>query len=706
MKSICFGVKRVNKNLKGIITLFALLMTVFVFSKSGVEAKIINNEFVDLTFTVDSKDYLSKSIKKKMDLAPFIENGSTLVPFRTIFEELGYTIKWDDSERSIFAYKMGSQMKLIIDNNIAMINGQEKIIGVAPKIVNGRTFVPLRFVSENAGANVVWDDSTRAIYITKVGKYDTGGVLFYEKGKKGNNTVYIYDGNEFKVLPLNNKSIVNWYSYKGKVLLTMFDSSTSKNNFAQFKNGTFEVLINDFDIQETFEYNNNLLIHGYDREQKFNKLYRFDGHSLILIKDNFYVGKHMEINGKLVINKYDNTRDYSLLVFDKNSSNPWEPKVLSENFIIKDSVIFDNVLYMTGVLEEGKSKPLASYNGLGTGPLYFKILHDDIDININDIAIYKDKIYLVKSGKLKYIYNKKLHDELVTYKNKQTFIDYSINKIVAFNNKLYIGVKGGKYVDSKGVALNAKDYPKINPFVMEFESPTVTSNFISGFSLKEFRIEGNVLLALGNLTSKDSALYIYNGINKPVSTLDVLSIKNTLTVNNKLFIDVTDRSRITDKNRDTMLVYEGNTIKNLVVDMKTKYWEAVKDSMVFSGYENGINANKLYSYGYAFNELLGNFDVKYWSKVENSLFVCGSSPLDKQFGLYKFNDANMLSLEQNMEAINVIKAKGKYYLVYAYDRDAQSPLKGKKILYIYDDSTRDFVEMKVNIEITDMIFME
>jgi hypothetical protein len=66
----------------------------------------------------------------------------------------------------------------------------------------------------------------------------------------------------------------------------------------------------------------------------------------------------------------------------------------------------------------------------------------------------------------------------------------------------------------------------------------------------------------------------------------------------------------------------------------------------------------------------------------------------------------MLSLEQNMEAINVIKAKGKYYLVYAYDRDAQSPLKGKKILYIYDDSTRDFVEMKVNIEITDMIFME
>lgn len=705
MKSICFGLKWVDINQKAIITFFALLVSLILFSKGGVEAKIINNEFVDLTLTVDSKDYLSKSIKKKMDIAPFIENGSTLVPFRTMFEELGYTINWDDSERSIFAYKMGSQMKLIIDNNIAIVNGQQKIIGVEPKIVNGRSFVPLRFVSENAGANVVWDDSTRAIYITKVGKYDTGGVLFYEKGKSNNNKVYVYDGNEFKVLPLTNKSIVNWYSYKGKVLLTMFDSSTSKNNFAQFKNGDFEVLINDFDIQETFEYNNNLIIHGYDREQKFNKLYRFDGESLELIKDNFYVGKHIEINGKLVINKYDNTRNYSLLVFDKNSSNPWAPKVLSENFIIKDSVILENVLYMTGVLEEGTSKPFASYNGLGTQPGYFRILLDNTDINIKDIAVYKDKIYVVKSGKLKYISNKDLHNVLVNYKNTRTYIDYSINKIIAFNNKLYVGVKSGRYVDSKGVALN-KSYSKIGPFVMEFESTTATSSFISDFTLKEFRIEGNALLALGNLVTKDSALYIYNGINKPISTLDVLSIKNTLTVNNKLFIDVTDKSRITDKNRDTMLIYEGNTIKNLVVDMKTKYWEAVKDSMVFSGYENGINANKLYSYGYAFNELLSNFDVKYWSKVENSLFVCGSSPLDKKFGLYKFNDANMVSLEQNMETIKVIKAKGNYYLVYAYDRDNQSPLKGKKILYIYDDSTRSFVEMKVNIEITDMIFME
>lgn len=705
MKSICFGLKWVRKNPKAVVSFFALLMSLFVLSKSGVEAKIINNEFVDLTFTVDSKDYLSKSIKKKMDIAPFIENGSTLVPFRTMFEELGYTIKWDDSERSIFAYKMGSQMKLIIDDNIAIVNGQQKIIEVAPKIVNSRTFVPLRFVSENAGANVVWDDSTRAIYITKVGKYDTGGVLFYEKGKNNNNKVYVYDGNEFRVLPITNKSIVNWYSYKGKVLLTMFDSSTSKNNFAQFKNGAFEVLINDFDIQETFEYNNNLIIHGYDREQKFNKLYRFDGESLELIKDNFYVGKHMEINGKLVINKYDNTRNYSLLVFDKNSSNPWEPKVLSDNFIIKDSVILENVLYMTGVLEEGTSKPLASYSGLGTEPFYFRVLLSNTDININDIAVYKDKIYVVKSGKLKFISNNDLHNVLVNYKNTKTYIDYSINKIIAFNNKLYVGVKSGGYVDSKGVALKT-NYSKIGPFVMEFENTTATSNFISDFTLKEFRIEGNALLALGNLVTKDSALYIYNGINKPVSTLDVLSIKNTLTVNNKLFIDVTDKSRITDKNRDTMLIYEGNTIKNLVVDMKTKYWEAVKDSMVFSGYENGINANKLYSYGYAFNELLSNFDVKYWSRVENSLFVCGSSPQDKKFGLYKFNDANMLSLEQNMEAINVIKAKGNYYLVYAYDRDNQSPLKGKKILYIYDDSTRDFVEMKVNIEITDMIFME
>ncbi|HPU41585.1 MAG TPA: copper amine oxidase N-terminal domain-containing protein [Acetivibrio clariflavus] len=705
MKDIFLNLKRIVKNSKVLWSFFILLLFLFVFGKNGVQAKIINNEFVDLTFTIDSKDYLTRSIKKKMDIAPFIENGYTLVPFRTIFEELGYTVRWDDSERSIIAVKMGSQMKLYIDNNVAFVNGEQKVMTVAPKIVSGRTFVPLRFVSENAGANVVWDDAKKAIYITRVGKYETGGVLFYEKGKNNNNMVYVYDGNDFKVIPLNNKSIVNWYSYKGRILLTMFDSTTSKNNFAQYKDGRFEILINDFDIQETFEYNNNLLIHGYDREQKFNKLYRFDGESLTLIENNFYVGKHIEVNGKLLVNKYDNTRNYTLLVFDKNSSNPWTPKVLSDDFIIKDYVIFDNVVYMTGVLETGKDKPLASYNSFGTDKSYFEILLGDTDININDLAVCRNEIYIVKSGKLYKLTNSGLDKVLFEYR-KNVYIEYSVTKIIAYKDKLYVAVKGGSYIDSNGKTVK-EDYPKISSFVMEYENTASTRVFIKDFTLKEFRIESDILLSLGTIgSSKDSALYIYNGVNDPTFTLDVLSIKNTLSVNNKLFIDVTDKSRITDKQRDTMLIYEGNTIRNLVVDMKTKYWDSVRDSLVFSGYEAGINANKLYSYGYAFNELLGNFDVKYWNKIEDTLFVCGSSPLDKKFEIYKFNNANKIALQDNLEIIKVIKAKENYYLIYAYDRDNQSPLKGKKILYIYDDSTRDFIEMKVNMEISDMIFMQ
>lgn len=705
MERLYFILKETKKNKKMLWCFFALVSFLFVFNKNVVRAEVINTEFVDLTFTIDSKEYLTRSIKKKMDIAPFIENGTTLVPFRTIFEELGYSIKWDDKERSIVAIKLGSHMKLIIDDNTAIVNGQQKTMAIAPKIVNGRTVVPLRFISENAGANVVWDEVKRSIYITRVGQYETGGVLFYEKGKNNNNTVYVYDGKDFKVIPLNGKSIVNWYSYKGKILLTMFDSSTSKNNFAMFRNGNFEVLINDFDIQETFEYNNNLLIHGYDREQKFNGLYRFDGQSLILIQNNFYVGKHTEINGKLVINKYDNTRNYTLLVFDKNSSNPWLPKVLSDEFIIKDYVVHNNVLYMTGVLEQGTAKPIASYNGQGTEKSDFKILVNNEDIDINDIAILNNKLYVIKSGKLKYANNeKKLVNVLFRTSKKDVFIDYSVSKIIGYKDKLYLGITGGKYVNSDGKTVST-NLDKISPFIMEFTSETNTKEFLTYFKIKEFRIENDVLLILGT-NNDDAALYIYNGVNKPVVAWDVLSIKNTLTVNNKLFIDVTDKSRITDKKRDTLLIYEGNTIRNLVVDMSTKYWDSVGGSLVFSGYEVGINANKLYSYGNVFNELLGNYDVKYWDKIENALFVCGNDPTNKKFELYKFNDANKIALEDNLEVLKVIKAKGRYYLIHAIDRDNESPLKGKKILYIYDDSTRNFIEMKVNLEISDMIFME
>jgi len=100
------------------------------------------------------------------DPAPYIKEGRTLIPFRRIFEALGMDVGWDPVLRMVTAKGNGIEMTLYIGGKIAIVNGEEKELDVPAEITDDRTFVPLRFVSENCGAVVAWDDSTKSVYIT------------------------------------------------------------------------------------------------------------------------------------------------------------------------------------------------------------------------------------------------------------------------------------------------------------------------------------------------------------------------------------------------------------------------------------------------------------------------------------------------------------------------------------------------------------
>jgi hypothetical protein len=100
------------------------------------------------------------------DPGPYIKDGRTLIPFRRIFESLDMEVLWDDKERMVTATDNDIEMKLYINKTIAYVNGEEKTLDVPAEITDNRTFVPLRFVSENCGAKVEWDDSTKSVFIT------------------------------------------------------------------------------------------------------------------------------------------------------------------------------------------------------------------------------------------------------------------------------------------------------------------------------------------------------------------------------------------------------------------------------------------------------------------------------------------------------------------------------------------------------------
>ncbi len=100
-----------------------------------------------------------------IDAAPFIQNGSTMVPIRPISEYLKANLRWVEEEKKV-VYSLETRLiQLWIGKKQANVNGKPVDMNVAPIIVNNRTFIPLRFVSENLGARVSWNSQEKKVMI-------------------------------------------------------------------------------------------------------------------------------------------------------------------------------------------------------------------------------------------------------------------------------------------------------------------------------------------------------------------------------------------------------------------------------------------------------------------------------------------------------------------------------------------------------------
>ncbi|GGA15102.1 hypothetical protein GCM10008018_69870 [Paenibacillus marchantiophytorum] len=123
------------------------------------------NKAPNLSNPVDGLAVIVNQDRVIFDHPPILETGTTLVQFRPLFEKLGFTIRWEDETRTIYASKVGVSLKLQVDNVNAALNGTEQILPVAPKNVEGNIFVPIRFVGEASSFDVTLENSSKTIYL-------------------------------------------------------------------------------------------------------------------------------------------------------------------------------------------------------------------------------------------------------------------------------------------------------------------------------------------------------------------------------------------------------------------------------------------------------------------------------------------------------------------------------------------------------------
>ncbi|RXJ02205.1 copper amine oxidase N-terminal domain-containing protein [Anaerobacillus alkaliphilus] len=97
----------------------------------------------------------------------YLKNGRTLVPLRFVSENLGTNVRWDKKTNKITVYTEGKTIVLTPGSTTVSVNGVATKIEAAPEIKNGRTFVPLRFISEQLKAKVDYKSDDQSITVRK-----------------------------------------------------------------------------------------------------------------------------------------------------------------------------------------------------------------------------------------------------------------------------------------------------------------------------------------------------------------------------------------------------------------------------------------------------------------------------------------------------------------------------------------------------------
>ncbi|MBD2861203.1 N-acetylmuramoyl-L-alanine amidase family protein [Paenibacillus oceani] len=105
--------------------------------------------------------------------------GVTVVPVRIVSQELGAKVDWNDQERKVKVEQGEKVIEMKIDDKVVKVNGKSEELEEAPMIVDGNTLVPIRFIAEQLGLMVGWDQVTQSVMLFKLAQEST------ETGKDG-----------------------------------------------------------------------------------------------------------------------------------------------------------------------------------------------------------------------------------------------------------------------------------------------------------------------------------------------------------------------------------------------------------------------------------------------------------------------------------------------------------------------------------------
>lgn len=185
-----------------------LLLSVFILPENGHAA------------AGNSKVYLDgKELTAGQSVPVENVNDTIMVPLRLISESLGYTVGWDQKSKTVTIEQQGKIIKLVVNQKTASVDEKTVTLTTAPILRSNTTLVPIRFISEQFGLNVSWDNVKKSVYLITPGSSN-------ENGSSGGNTEN--GGSEVipPVDPSKNLTMVNGVSFSENRLIIAVEGNS------------------------------------------------------------------------------------------------------------------------------------------------------------------------------------------------------------------------------------------------------------------------------------------------------------------------------------------------------------------------------------------------------------------------------------------------------------------------------------------------
>jgi len=136
-------------------------------SVQSIDFSVTTDWKVNIQIVPNSNQAIANNQLLVLDVPPRIINGRTMVPLRFVAEALGANVLWDAATNAVNITLGETRVSLTIGSPTATVNGQTVLLDVAPLVERGRTLVPVRFLSEAFGYEVVWHSVSNRIEIRK-----------------------------------------------------------------------------------------------------------------------------------------------------------------------------------------------------------------------------------------------------------------------------------------------------------------------------------------------------------------------------------------------------------------------------------------------------------------------------------------------------------------------------------------------------------